>query len=237
VPGSPRASGGLQYTGEDVAEYKKHYEIKTKDDTNSWTQLIKLCRVLNQTPADELEKKLAPLLDIEGALKFLALENVFINNDGYWIRSSDYNLCLDDKGQFHIVPHDVNETFSIPGGPGFRGNQALKGVELDPLNGADEASKPLLSKLLAVPALKARYLGYVKEIEGRWLDWKKIGPLAEQYQALIAADVKKDTRKLDSYEDFVGGVKEDGEQREGPGPGRRISLKNFVEQRRAYLLK
>ena len=237
VPGSPRASGGLQYTGEDVAEYKKHYEIKTKDDLKSWAELIKLCRVLNQTPAGELEKKLAPLLDIEGVLKFLALENVFINNDGYWIRSSDYNLYLDEKGQFHVVPHDVNETFSLPGGPGFRRGQAVRGVELDPLKGAEDAGKPLLGKLLAVPALKARYLGYIKEIAGRWLDWKKIGPLAEQYQALIAADVKKDTRKLDSYEDFIGGVKEDGEQREGPGPGRRISLKNFVEQRRAYLLK
>jgi hypothetical protein len=237
VPGSPRASGGLKYAGEDVAEYKKHYEIKTKDDPKSWAELIKLCRVLNQTPADELEKKLSPLLDIDGALKFLALENVFINNDGYWVRSSDFNLCLDEKGQFHVVPHDVNETFSIPGGPGFRGGEAVRGVELDPLRGASDESKPLLSKLLAVPVLKARYLGYVKEIAGRWLDWKKIGPLAEQYQALISADVKTDTRKLDSYEEFVSGVKADGEQREGPGPGRRIGLKNFVEQRRAYLLK
>jgi len=237
VPGSPRASGGLKYTGEDVAEYKKHYEIKTKDDPKSWAELIKLCRVLSETPASELEKKLSPLLDIDGVLKFLALENVFINNDGYWVRSSDFNLYLDEKGQFHVVPHDVNETFSIPGGPGFRGGNAVRGVELDPLRGASEENKPLLSKLLAVPALKARYLGYVKEIAGRWLDWKKIGPLAEQYQALIAADMKKDTRKLDSYEEFIGGVTEDSAQREGPGPGRRISLKNFVEQRRAYLLK
>lgn len=237
VPGSPRASGGLKYIGDDLAEYRKHYEIKTKDDPKAWAQLIKLCRVLNEAPVDELEKRIGPLLDIDGALKFLALENALINNDGYWVRTSDYNLYLDDKGQFHLVPHDVNETFSIPGGPGFRGQQGPRGVELDPLFGVNDSSKPLLSKLLAVPSLRARYLAHVRDIAERWLDWKKIGPLAEQYQALIDADLKKDTRKLDSYEEFVKGVTEDGENRGGPGPGRRIALKNFVERRGAYLLQ
>jgi hypothetical protein len=237
VSGSPRASGGLKYIGEEVAEYKKHYEIKSKDDTNSWAALIKLCRVLDKTPAGELEKALSPLLDIDGALKFLALENVFINNDGYWIRSSDYSIYADERGRFHLVPHDVNETFGQPGGPGMRGGQDIKGVELNPLKGIDDADKPLLSKLLTVPALRARYLGYVRDIAEKWLDWKKLGPLAEQYQSLIAADVKTDTRKLDSLEAFTKGVNEDVEEEGMRGPRRRISLKSFVEQRRAFLLQ
>jgi hypothetical protein len=73
-------------------------------------------------------------------------------------------------------------------------------VELDPLYGADNARKPLLSKLLAVPALRTRYLGYVRDIAEGWIDWNKLAPLVQQYQALIADDVKADTRKLDSYE-------------------------------------
>jgi hypothetical protein len=44
------------------------------------------------------------------------------------------------------------------------------GVELDPLVGADDTSRPLRSKLLAVPALRARYLKYVRDIAERWLD-------------------------------------------------------------------
>src|SRR5262249_6340307 len=63
-------------------------------------------------------------LDVDGALKFLALENVLINNDGYWIRTSDYSLYQDAGGRFHVIPHDSNETFSrpeSPGGPGGRG--------------------------------------------------------------------------------------------------------------------
>jgi len=169
-------------------------------------------------------------------LKFLALENVFINNDGYWIRTSDYSIYEDEKGRFHIIPHDSNETFSTPEGPGFGGGPRVNGVELDPLTGADDPNKPLLNKLLAVPSLRTRYLGYVRNIAEQWLDWKKLGASARQYQSLIAADVKTDTRKLDSFDAFTRSTTDDMEIAGMRGPRRGISLKSFVEQRRAFLL-
>lgn len=237
VPGSPRGRGGLSYLGDDPAEYKKLYEIKSKDDPKSWSDLIRLCRVLNETPADKLETEIAPLLDVPGVLKFLAIENALINSDGYWIRSSDYNICQDDKGVFHLIPHDSNETFRAPEGPGGGGGRAgASGVELDPLTGADDDSKPLLSKLLAVPKFKQQYLGYVRDIADKWLRWEKIGPIAEKHQALIAEHLKTDTRKLYPMEAFAGSLTMDREEEGFRGPRRSISLKSFVEQRREYLL-
>ena len=118
----------------------------------------------------------------------------------------------------------------------MRGPQ-IKGVELDPLVAVNDSAKPLISKLLAVPALRERYLVYVKDIAEKWLDWEKLGPSAKEYAALIADDVKKDTKKLESTEAFErsieGAAEESGAER---GPGREISLKTFAEQRRAYLL-
>lgn len=251
VPGSPRAQGGLAYLGETVADYKKHYDIKSKDDPKSWANLLKLCRVLNQTAPDKLEAALEPMLDLDGALKFLALDNALINDDGYWIRTSDYSIYQDEKGRFHLVPQDANETFSLPVSPGGPGGgrgpggggpgggaraNGVRDVELDPLTGASDPGKPLLHKLLAVPALKARYLSYVRTIAEQSLDWKKLGPIAQQYQSLIAADMKTDTRKLDSFEAFANGVTRDIEAPGGRGPQRVISLKRFAEERRAYLL-
>jgi spore coat protein CotH len=256
VPGSPGARGGLEYLGEDTAAYKRAYEIKSKDDKKSWAEFIALCRVLNQTPADKLEAALAPILDIDETLKFLALDNALVNNDGYWVRASDYSIYEDVKGRFHILPQDANETFSNGGGPGGRGGPGGPGgrgrggppdfgggfpgvppggggggrmggmmgggPDLDPLVGLDDPTKPLRSKLLAVPALRAKYLGYVKAIATKWLDWNTLGPLVQKYQAVIAADVKADTRKLDTFEAFQSGV---------------ASLKTFAERRRALLLK
>ena len=50
------------------------------------------------------------------------------------------------------------------------------GIELDPLVGLNDARKPLRSRLLAVPALKARYLDHVRTIAEDWLDWNKLKP-------------------------------------------------------------
>ena len=261
VPGSPRGQGSLAYLGDDAEKYKKIYQIKSKDDPKAWAALVQLTKVLNETPADKLEAKLAPLLDIDGALKFLALENALINNDGYWIRTSDYDLYQDEKGRFYVIPSDANETFSRPGGPGFGGrmmgnrpgavangarpqgppggtNNRVQGVRLDPLTATNDASKPLISKLLAVPSLRAKYVGYVREIAQTWLDWKKLGPIAQKHHDLIAADVKADTRKLTSYEAFEKSVAGESQEPTGGGPrGTPISLKSFADQRREFLLE
>ena len=83
----------------------------------------------------------------------------------------------------------------------------------------------IAQKLLAVPALRTRYLGYVREMAETWLDWKKLGPVAQAYHELIDADVKRDTRKLFGYEAFKSSLDTDAR-----------SLKAFADQRRAFLL-
>ncbi|MBI5767627.1 MAG: CotH kinase family protein [Verrucomicrobia bacterium] len=266
VPGSPGGRGGLAYLGDDIEPYRRSYEIKSKDDPKSWALLIRLTKTLQETPPDQLEARLAPLLDIDGALRFLALDLTFLNGDGFWTRTSDYSIAEDNQGRLHLIPHDMNETFSFGGGPGGRGGPPPgfggprpegtnnpnaqnpprpdgfpgggrgfggrggfgtrgAGVKTDPLINVDSPNAVLAAKLLAVPALRAKYLGYVRELADQWLDWSKLGPLAQRYHDLIDADVKRDTRKLDSYEDFAASLTDDAR-----------SLKAFADQRRAYLL-
>ena len=174
---------------------------------------------LNETPLDRLESALAPMLDVDGALKFLAVEVALVNSDGYWTRASDYSIYQDPKGVFHILPYDVNEGLGEGGrgGFGFGG-----GTDLDPLVALNDPSKPLRSRLLAVPALRARYLGYLKDIAQRHLDWAVQGPRVKQYQALIAEDVAADTRKLSDTSEFASDV---------------ASIQSFFTRRRAILLR
>lgn len=127
VPGSPMGQGGLNYLGDYVEAYKDIYELKSKDDPKSWVALMNLCRVLNQTPSNQLEKALSPILDIDGALRFFAWENVLANGDGVYARSSDYCIYLDASGKFHLIPYDANETFSMGGGPGGPGGPGGRG--------------------------------------------------------------------------------------------------------------
>ncbi len=237
VPGSPGGDGGLRYLGEEVDEYKRRYQMKSNDGAKAWKDLIALCRTLSQTPTGELEQALGPILDLDGALWFLALDNVLVNRDGYWIRASDYNLFRDENGQFHVIPHDVNETFQPAMGPGIRRGSGGEGIELDPLVGLDDERKPLRSRLLAVPALRERYLAHVRTIAEQWLDWNKLGPVVEQYVTLIEKEIEADTRKLSSFAAFKRAVGRSAEAE--PSAERRrpqLSLRDFAEKRREYLL-
>ncbi len=416
VPGSPGGRGGLEYLGEDVSQYRSIYQIKSKDEVKAWGRLINLCKVLNETPASSLESKLSVVLDIDSTLRFLAWDNVLAGGDGFWTRASDYTMYEDTQGRFHLVPYDVNETFSNGGGPGgpggpgglgrpgggpgafgggpgaprglgpgmllapallklgdkdgnaklslqefeqaadswydkmdsdkkgqvteeqlvdglnalvqppgasggfgpprggppgmflgpvlfasadtnkdgkltreevkalfakwfkdwkpesadaldeeqirsglarslpppvfggsggrggpggrrggpggFGGFGPAGGVRLDPLVAAKDSSKPLISRLLAVPECKARYLGYVRHMAEVWLDWNKLGPIAQQHHDLITPLVKADKKKLYSYEQFETSLA----GRSAEADSREKSLKSFAEERRAYLL-
>lgn len=278
IKGSPGGGGSLEYLGDKIDSYKALYEMKSGDGEKAWKELINLTKVLNTTPPDKLEKALEPILDIDEALRFLAVDIALINDDGYWTRGSDYSLYRDPKGKFHVLPHDMNEAFvpakggffgkgppmGLPfpgfgpppgkendkekdkddqakdkkdgprppfGGPGMFGKGP--GMELDPLTGLNDARKPLRSKLLAVPNLRATYLEYVRAVARDGLDWNKLGPIVKQNRDLIEHEIELDTRKLTSLDSFRRTTADTVPA--GPA-GREMSLRAFADQRRAYLL-
>lgn len=315
VSGSPGGDGGLRYLGEDVEEYKRRYDMKSNDGAKAWAALIKLCRTLNETPLDQLESELEPMLDIDEALRFLALDVALVNSDGYWTRASDYYIFLDSEKRFHLIPHDMNEAFEggrslgrgpggpggpppgmgpggpggpggfgppgeddrdrrpmregnpderaqqqrdrdggfgpggfpFPGfgppggpegeqgrprgrrGPGGPGGPGHGGPDLDPLVNVDNPRMPLRMQLLAVPELREKYLGYVREIAKKSMAPEAIDPIIQQHAKLIEEVVASDTRKLDSLEGFqqTTSLKPEKDQ---------PSLKKFLHERREYLL-
>ena len=107
-----------------------------------------------------LEAALAPLMDVDEVLKFLALDIALVNGDGYWNDGSDFNVLLDARGLFQALPHDVDEAFRA------RGNAANP----NPLVAMADTNKALRGRLLVAPALRERYLSYVGDIAEKWLD-------------------------------------------------------------------
>ena len=112
------------HLGDRPTDYSGFYELKTdlEDPLPAWNHYIRFAKALAEAPIETLDKTLESFLNVDGALWFLALENVLIDADGYWVRASDFNFYQDPRGRFHMIAHDNNETFRLPGGPGFRGN-------------------------------------------------------------------------------------------------------------------
>ena len=99
----------------------------------------------------------------------------------------------------------------------------------------DDATKPLRSRLLAVPSLRRAYLEKVRTIASEWLDWEKLRPVAQSYHDLIAEEVAKDTRKLSSTQAFERSLEGATPDAQG-GRAARMTLREFCEKRRAFLL-
>ena len=245
----PGRNSALLYGEDEPADY----QLKTKaaEAPNAWQDLIQLCKILDQTPDDRLEADLSPVFNIDGALWFLALENVFIDNDGYISRASDYAIYQDPTGRFHLLSHDSNETFRFAGGGGPNSWES-DGSMLSPLAQAHDEMRPVIRRLLAIPHLRARYLAHIRTVVDEWLDWDVLNPIIEEYQLLIDAAVKADDKKLYAYEAFASSRITDVESRESPGPpsglgggrarrggrGSRVtpSFKRFISERCEYLL-
>jgi spore coat protein CotH len=210
--------GGLNYLGESLDPYRRWYEQKGKDDTTAWRALATTTRVLTQTPPAQLDAALAPLMDVDEVLKFLALDIALVNGDGYWNDGSDFNVLRGADGRFRVLPHDVNEAFRL------RGN----GASPDPLIAMSDTNKALRSRLLAVPAFRERYLGYIAEIAERHLSPDTFGARVARYVGLIADDVAGDTRKTSTLDGFRAAV--------DTSATATASLRAFAVRRRAALL-
>lgn len=228
---SNRSRGGsFAYLGENIADYRKWYEIQDTDRDESWKTLMNVTRVLAATPPDRLKAAIEPILNVDGALRYLALDIVMMSGDGYWLFGSDFNLYVDPKGRLHILHHDANEAFTAAAAPGA-GRGAVREAKADPLGYMDDPFKALRHKLLAVPEYQERYLRYVREIAEKSLDWAVLEPKINAWRALIRADVESDTRKLYSTDDFTTAT-----FGSASAPGAASSLKGFILERREYLL-
>ena len=272
IPPDFSGAGALRYLGDDVAAYRLRYDLKSRKTPEGWPNLINLCRILDRTPAEELEARLPAVLDVDQVLWFLALDNVFMDSDGYFSRGSDYYLYMDKTDRFHLIPHDNNETFRFGGGgPGPRGpggpfGGPFRGPPDGPFGGPPDdlpggppegarhgrppgsgpgaetgwspvflensVDRPLIRRLLSVPAWRARYLAHVRTIVEEWLDWKILGPVCRQIHDRLSQKLLADRKKLCSNEDFQNSLEQDVSE----GFHRVPALKRFVEERRKQLL-
>lgn len=224
----PGKGGALTYAGDDPATYQETYQLKTSNVEDPWTDLIALCKMLDETTPDaELIENLPSLLNIDQVLWQLAVSNVFMDDDGYIHKGGDYTLYQDVKGRFHLIPHDNNESFKFAraggrGGPGggWSWGDITDGM-LSPITHENNPERPLIKRLLSNPQWRARYLAHVRTVMDEWLAWEVLEPIIKESQALIDAEVQQDDKKLYGYQEFATGV-----------PG---DLKRFVNLRREYL--
>lgn len=239
VPANPRGGRALTYLGDDIEAYRSHYEIKTKDNQESWKLFVQSLKKFSAA-AKRGDFHLADqYVDIDMCLWYLALENLFIDNDGYWVRASDFNIYVDSNGRIYPILRDANETFRQPGGPGFRQDNSHSGrFGISPYHGKDDQNKILAHILFGDESLRARYAAHYRTLANEWLIWENLKPIVDDYHNLIAPIVKTDVSKLYGYEAFkssIAGISA-ANLESGPFGSNNVSFKEFTDERSIYLL-
>ena len=93
------------------------------------------------------------MLAVDNWLWFLALENIFTDDDSYWNKGCDYLIYFEpNSGRLFPIEHDGNEA--------FRPNQ----TRLNPFEHETNINRPVISKLLSVPEYRQRYLAHIRTI-------------------------------------------------------------------------
>lgn len=213
--------GDLNWLGSDVSLYESGYILKTDNNPEPWAVLMNTIDVLNNTALEELPEKIDSVLAVDRFLWMLALENLFLDGDGYLAKAGDYLLYHDiNTGRLHPIQHDGNETFNADS------REIAGGVSAEPLYGEFlTEGRPLAARLFAIDAYRQRYLAHLRTILNESFHWDYFEPRIADYVAMIESDVLADSIKQTSDAQFLAAIDPD-----------RSDLRAFVEERRTFLL-
>lgn len=177
------------------------------------------------------------VLDVEGVLKYIALNVVTYNMDSY-IGGMMHNYYLyEQEGVFSVLPWDFNLAFDgMPnggGGPpggGNRGNagNGMRGEAAAEIGGMGNAApnentgmaqlnidnltqnqnRPLIDRLLQVDEYKTLYHSYIREAIEGFLEQDTFAAKIAELQQLISPYVAQDPRPFFTYDEFLEGLDE-----------------------------
>jgi len=158
-PPNATATTAFGYLGNtNISTYLSRYELKTDNATTNiaFGRLINAIYLLNNNAANLLRDKVEDVFAVDNWLWFLAIENIFVDEDSYWNKGADFGFYYElESGRIHPVEHDGNESFDTTAGINYN---------LSPVQGATNVNRPLLYRLLPINELRQRYLAHLRTV-------------------------------------------------------------------------
>jgi hypothetical protein len=173
--------------------------LKTNQDNPNYTTLFKLLDVLNNEPDKTFPQEIEKVLDVDEALRFLAVSAGIVHLDNY-IGIGHNTYLYEVNGKFTIIPWDLNMTFGTFNG-GIIKNQIINYFIDEPTAGPMKRF-PLVNRLLSYKPYLEKYHGYLQELLNGPFSLGVILPRIDALKELIRPYVKVDTESFYSYEDW-----------------------------------
>lgn len=219
VGGFPSSNSAFAYFGTNWFNYTNDYELKTDNSATNiaYQRLANAITILNKTAADQLRDKLEDYFGVDSWLWFLAIENIFTDDDSYWNKGADYGFYYEvESGRMFPVEHDGNEAFTA------RDSSLSPLVGYNATGGAATLSnRPLIYRLLAIPELRQRYLAHLRTVVQEYYNPTNLTPVINQFHALSIAGILLDPNKGFTMSAYTNDL---------------VALKTYVTNRYNYLI-
>ncbi|MBN2490198.1 MAG: CotH kinase family protein [Planctomycetes bacterium] len=199
---TPYSDTALTWLGTSQARYEAAYELKTEGGLYPpWTRLIHAIDVLNNTPAAALPAELPKVIDIDDALRFLAVANITAWLDSYIGMVCKNFYIYEDPyhGRLRFQPWDMNNGFG-----GLTFELGVSGIaRMDPFYNEKSATnpRPLFGQIVQRPEWRARYLAHYRHMLASF-GWNTLGTRLEQLRTFIRPELEKDSKRIYTMQQF-----------------------------------
>lgn len=181
--------GDLAWYGNDIDSYGG---LVQKSETSNGDVLLDMLDELNNGSDYE------SVLDVEEALKYIALNVVTVNWDSYLGSNKQNYYLYENDGVFSVLPWDYNMAFG--GGPG--GTSIL----IDEPTQGSLSERPLIAKLLAVDEYKEKYHEIIQTAIEGYLSDDNFKARVQELSELLSSSVEQDPTAFYTYEQYQSGV-------------------------------
>ncbi len=182
----------LKYNGSDPADYTG-LEVKSTYKNADWDRLIAMLDALNN--GGDIEE----YLDIDAALKYIAVNAALVNFDSYLGNFGHNYYLYEQNGVYTILPWDMNMSFG-----GFGGSSSNLYID-EPVQGS-VADRPLTARLLANEDYLQTYHSYLEQIADQYLSGSYLETETDRLRQLIGEYVRTDPTAFYTYEQFEQGI-------------------------------
>ncbi len=184
--------------------------LKTNEETSDHSAIINLINEINNGSDYD------SVIDVDMFLRYLAISTAIVHLDNYPGQFTHNYYLYEQNGKFTLIPWDLNMAWGS-----FSMGCDANGVDLyiDEPTMESMSDRPLVDKILAVPAYKATYHKYLQEIISDLTDASVLNPKIDATADKIRSYVESDPTAFYTITEFEDGIYGDFTTNSGGGFG------------------
>jgi spore coat protein CotH len=210
----------FKWYGSDPSAYYTHYELKTTESPNPWTDLIAAIDSVNNTP--DVATALPPVVNLDGLYRAVATDLLMSSLDSYAGSGRNFYIYFNPAtGKMEWTIWDTGMSF----GSYWGSAQNYETLSITYVSSA--INRPLLSKIFGSPELQSDYLTTFCRLFTDNFSTDQLYPQIDALAPVIRPYVYADPRKMYTNEQFETNIVSDITV----GGHRKPGLKSFIAAR------